>query len=326
MTAHHASHREIARDWRISPKSRVYQGETIVQQSRIEGVSERHASRCLRLTLTLTLGLVGLTLLAAQPAGACGGTPPQPFCGKTLVLSQGAPSVLLLPGGGTFDVPITVFFQMFDFPPGTGLCPGGPYAVDVDLTVTCTPAGDGSGSISGSAIVFGYNDFNIPVTLPAGPPRMCTVDGTATVTLLDGMVLEATNDSMLCLAEPAPGDPSLPRLDLELTLGLPIAKVHPGDQTAHTYRITNNDPTATFSGLLGIEMVNSARLPAISGPMPPGTGAFAISSPGNADNFPIGLPENLVDGCLPLSRDPALPIVPFIEEPILLPPGQFIDV
>ncbi|MEM7354240.1 MAG: hypothetical protein AAF657_25775, partial [Acidobacteriota bacterium] len=47
---------------------------------------------------------------------------------------------------------------------------------------------------------------------------------------------------------------------------------------------------------------------------------------GNADNFPIGLPENLVDGCLPLSRDPALPIVPFIEEPILLPPGQFIDV
>lgn len=271
-------------------------------------------------------GLSWIFILAPPPAGACDGTPPPPFCGKTLVLSQGAPSTLLLPGGGTFDVPVTVYFQMFDFPAGTGLCPGGPYAVDVDLTVTCTPAGDGGGSLSGAAIVFGYNDFAIPVTLPAGPPRICAVDGTATVTLADGMVLEARNDSMLCLAEPAPRDPGLPRLDLSLTAGEPIAKVHPGDQAAHIYRISNNDPSASFSGLLGIELVNSSRLPGTSGPMPPGTGVFAISSPGDADNFPIGLQDDLVEGCLPLSRDPALPIVPTIEEPILLPPGAFIDV
>jgi hypothetical protein len=147
-----------------------------------------------------------------------------------------------------------------------------------------------------------------------------------TATLDDGMVLTATSDSVVCLAEPAPGNPALPRLDMVLLSSQPIVKVHPGDQAAYTYRITNNDPVETFGGLLGIEMLNSSRLPGMSGPAPPGTGVFSVSDPGLGDNFPIGLPPNLVDGCLPLPPDPALQVIPLVEAPILLAPGEFVDV
>ncbi len=267
-----------------------------------------------------------LSVLVSPSARACDGTPPPPACGKTLVLSQGAPSLLLLPGGGTFDVPLTVYFQMFSFPAGSGICPGGPYTVDIDLVVACTPSGDGGGSLASAPLAFGYNDFDLSVTLPAGPPRLCTVDGTATATLADGMELVATNDSILCLGDPAPGDPSLPRLDMVLLSGEAISKVHPGDQSSVVYRITNNDPVETFSGTLGIEMLGSSRLPGVSGPMPPGTGPFAISDPGLGDNFPIGLPDDLFDGCLPLPPNPSSPILPLITEPILLAPGESVDV
>ncbi len=271
---------------------------------------------------------IGLALslwLAASPSQACGGKP-APFCGKTLVLSQAAPPVILLPGGGSFDIPLTVYFQVFDFPAGAGLCPPGPYTADIDLTLTCIPAGDGGGALSAVPLAFGYNDLSVTVTLPAGPPRVCEVVGLATATFSDGMELTATSDSLVCLGDPAPGNPSLPRLDMELIGGEAIGKVHPGDQSAWVYRITNNDPSASYSGLLSLEMLNSSRLPGMSGPSTPGSNGFSISDPGLGDNFPLGFADDLVDGCLPLPPDPTSPVIPLIEMPIQLPPGDFIEV
>lgn len=281
-------------------------------------------------TASVAVAILLLTsLIAPSPAIACGGKP-APFCGKTLILSQAGPSVILLPGGGTFDIPLTVYFDIFNFPASASLCPAGPYTVDVELTVTCTPAGDGGGSLLTIPLSIGYNDLTVPVTLPAGPPRVCVVAGEATTLFSDGMELTATSDSLACLGDPAPDNPSLPRLDMELISGDAISRVHPGDQSAFVYRITNNDPDETYSGMLGIEMINSSRLPGMSGPVIPGAGGFAISDPGLGDNFPIGFAADLIGGpetgCLPLPPDPSLPIIPMIAEPILLPPGQFIEV
>jgi len=278
----------------------------------------------------LLIGVLALLIgLAATPrAEACKGHPPPPFCGKSLVLAQAAPPVVLLPGGGTFDIPATVYFKLTSFPAGSGICPAGPYTVDVSFTVTCSPTADGTGSIAGAPLSLGYNDFVIPVTLPAGPPRICNVDGVATVTLADGMVVTAVNDSVVCLAEPAPANPALPRLDMEL-LGPPgseIQKAHPGDQSVFTYRITNNDQVRSYSGQLAVESVNSSRLPGMSGPQPPGTGVYPISDPGLGDNFPIRFLDDLVEGCVPLPLDPSLPIVPNLIEPLVIPPASFIDI
>lgn len=286
-------------------------------------VLERFASLCFPRLLTGLL--LTLCLAAPQPATACGGTP-APFCGKTLVLSQAGPSVILLPGGGSFDIPLTVYFEIFSFPTGAALCPPGPYTADIELTVTCTPSGDGAGTLSAVPLTPGYNDLTVPVTLADGPPRLCAVDGVATATFSDGMVLTATSDSLACIGEPAPGNPALPRLDMELVAGDAVSHVHPGDQSAFIYRITNNDPNESFSGVLEMEMLNSSRLPGMSGPPTPGSNGFAVSDPVAGDNFPIGFLGDLQDGCLPLPPDPTDPTIPLEQLPIALGPGDFIEV
>ncbi len=262
---------------------------------------------------------------APDPTAACiSSQPPQPFCGKTLVLSQAVPGVVLLPGGGTFDVTTLVNFNLFDFPPGSGLCPGGPYTVTVELTATCTPGADGSGMTT-TGIGLGFSEVIVPVTVGAGPPRLCEITGTATMTLADGMVLTTESDAVACLAEPAPGNPDLPRLDLQL-LTPEVVPIHPGDQAGYVYRITNNDPTESFDGELTVETVNTSRLPGASGPMPPGTGVFSVSDPVEGDNFPVAFVEDLVEGCVLLPPDPPNPTIPLIAQPVSLGPGEFVDI
>ena len=294
----------------------------------------RRTIRAIRGATTLATGFALLLLPAmlTPPAQACIGPPPPPICGKTLVWTHAGPPTLLLPNGGTFLIPGLLFFNLVEFPAGAGICPGGPYEATVTLSVTCTPGsgipgGDGGGSIT-VPIGTGYTDVSVPVTLPPGPPRICTVTGTAVTTLGDGMVLEATSDSVMCLAEAAPGNPNLPRLDLE-PIGLPgseIARVHPGDQATYRYRITNNDPTESFAGTLEVESRNTSRLPTVSGPMPPGTGPFSVSDPGTGDNFPVGFADDLFLGCVVIPPDPLDPLPATIERDIMLAPGESIDV
>ena len=291
--------------------------------------SRRSAPQRPRRLARLGLAAALLVAIAGPPpiAEACMWTPPPPFCGKTLVLSHAVPQVLLLPGGGIFDVESLVFFDLWDFPTGTGLCPAGPYTVDIDYTLTCTGGGDGAGSATGLALGNGFNPYTVPVTVPAGPPRLCSLAGVASVTLADGMMLEASPKNMpTCIAEPAPGLPTEPRVDLFLTSGNPIAAVQPGDQAGHTYRIVNNDPAESYSGTLTVDMVSTSKMPTSSGPMPPGTGVFSISDPGPGDNFPIGFDHHLFNGCLPFPPDPMTFTESLIDQPILLPPGGFIDI
>ncbi len=284
----------------------------------------RRSSKAIVRQLVILLPTLVLAGIPDKAEACVPSKPPPPFCAKTLVLSQAVPGVVLLPGGGTFDVSTLVYFGLFDFPPGAGICPGGPYTVTVELTASCSPGPDGSGMTT-SVISTGFNDITVPLTIGAGPPRLCEITGTATVTLADGMVITAESDTAACLGDPAPGNPSLPRLDMQL-LTPEIVPLHPGDQAGYTYRITNNDPAESFSGELAVEMVNTSRLPGASGPMPPGTGVFSISDPVDGDNFPIAFQDDLVDGCVLLPPEPADPVIPLITQPILLPPGQFVDI
>ncbi|MEO1085197.1 MAG: hypothetical protein AAFY88_13235, partial [Acidobacteriota bacterium] len=282
-----------------------------------------------------TLFLAGLLVAGSlvpfvtPPAEAClFSQPPPPFCGKSLHIASAVPRVHLLPGGGVIDVSALLYFTMVDFPAGSGICPAGPYTADVDVTVTCTPGPGGSGSVVAAPITLGFNELTVPVTVGAGTSRMCSITIKSTVTLGDGMVLTATSDSKVCLAEPAPDDAGLPRLDLELVGGPgdEIVRVHPGDQGDVTYRLTNNDPEDSFTGRMVADSVNVARLPGASGPMPPGTGVFSISDPVQGDNFPLAYAEDLFEGCVLLPEDPANPAVPTRQRDITLAPGESIDI
>lgn len=283
------------------------------------GADLRHAA---------AMALIGMTILCGpRSADACIGPPPPPFCAKTLVWSHAGPPVLLLPGGGTFSLRGLLVFKLLDFPAGLGSCPLGPFDATVTVTVSCSPMGDGGGTIT-VPVSTGFNEITVPVTLPPGPPRACTVVGTATMTLSDGMGLEASSDSVLCVGEPAPGQPGVPRLDLSL-LGPPeraIARVHPGDQASHRYRLVNNDSSETFVGTLGVGMENTSRLPLVTGPMPSGTGPFSISDPVQGDNFPIGFEEDLFMGCVVLPTDPTDPQLSTLERDIELEPGEAMEI
>ncbi|MEE8523042.1 MAG: choice-of-anchor Q domain-containing protein, partial [Thermoanaerobaculia bacterium] len=262
---------------------------------------------------------------AISPVAACIGDPPPPVCAKTLALAIAGPPTLLA-DGGAFDVEAVVVFQLLDFPQGTGSCPAGPYAADLEVTATCDPAGDGAGQLLGVEIMPGFNTFNIPVTMPAGTPRRCVLEAVATVALADGMTLSDTAGGLACLGAPDPVFPQRPRLDLRRIGGTAVARVHPGDQFSNTFRVANNDPGASFSGTLVVESVNESRRPAASGPMPAGTGVFAISDPVQGDNFPLAFAEDLFDGCVALPPDPLTAGVPSLTRDVVLGPGESVDV
>jgi hypothetical protein len=196
----------------------------------------RHPSTAGVVCRPWTLGLFALTLSLAglaDPASACTGSkPPQPVCGKTLAIAKSVPGVVLNAGVTSFKVPTLVYVQMTDFPPGTGICPPGPYFVTLNLTATCTSPPHGSGTNT-AQITRGFNTVTVPVTVGAGPQRRCSVSGTATVALRDGTTLSASGDQNVCLVDPAPGNPTVPRLDMQGRQSS-IALAHAGDQLAFT--------------------------------------------------------------------------------------------
>lgn len=261
-------------------------------------------------------GFLTLVLFCTPDLLACGGTPRPPICGKSMAFAKAPPSApLLLTDGGTFDLPVTVYAA------ATAACSSVPTSVTITISLSCTPAPDGSGSLT-TAISSGYNDLLVPVTVPAGPPRICTVTGTATVTFSDGMMLSNSGDTVVCIVDPAPGQPDEPRLDLEL-LTPEINRVHPGDQYLMRYEITNNDPNESFTGNFRIGVENAATMPIDLGVPGNGEGIFGLADPAG-DHPPIYFLEDIGGGdlCVPLPRDPHLTIPNEDSKPITLMPGE----
>ena len=279
-----------------------------------------------RAALVALTGALGV-IAGAPDARACGGTPPPPLCGYTLVISKAAPGPLLLTGGGTFTLPVLVYFRVDEWPMGSGVCPTPPHSITVSASINCP----GLPPVFSSAMftVTSQRAFVIiplQITLPPGPPRLCNVVGNATVTLSNGVVLNATGDTAVCIVEPSPSDPTVPRLDLQ-PLTPSVVESHPGDHGRFMFRITNNDPVESFIGTLEANSKQTSRLPLqIGGPSSPDAGPFAVSEPFSGDNFPIAWGDEMMDPCLPLPPDPHNPAVPTIARDIVLAPGESMDV
>lgn len=259
------------------------------------------------------------TLAQTPQALGCGGTPPPPRCAYTVAFTKAAPPVVLLTGGGTFTLPTVVFLAL---PPSSPPCPPPPYTATVNINVNCTVPGNGFGTATVN-LVPGFNLVPVPVTIAPGPPRLCNVVGTASVAFTNGVIVTRTGDTTVCIADPAPGQPNLPRLDMQ-HLTPEIQPVHPGDQRQFDFLVTNNDPTETFDGQLRVELRSVSKLPSATGlPPTPAEGVYAVADPGPGDNFPIAFPENLDPlGCVPLPPDPQNQVLSEISKPISLAPGE----
>jgi hypothetical protein len=286
--------------------------------------------------------LVSAMALLPTPALPCGGTPPPPTCAKSLTIAKGIRRTLVNSSTTpvTVRVPVGAFLQMSP-PPGTpgSSCPATPGPVTITVTATCT-AGPVVTGTSTTAVAAGtWTRTVVPVTFPPGRARRCTIQAQASSTcvLTTGTPLTATatGDVDVCLVDPVPGT-NLPRLGValvhedgtEYTDMEVLEAAHPGASLLRWYRITNNDPTLSVDVDLQGMSNQTAIYPDPTGEVfnADGSGLFAISDPGRADDFPIAWSEDVAcDGCLALP-DPAGSVSPIVQRTARLRPGDSMTV
>ena len=281
----------------------------------------------------LASGLVvasALSLVPSELAEGCGGTPPTPRCSKAYVFAKAGP-LTFVGAGIPFTFPITTghFLSLVEIPAGSGVCPPGPHFVTMTATIgPCVPGPAAPPVVVGPfPIGPGFSVFPVTIPVPAGPARICLVSITSTVTFSDGTSLSRTADQQICIVDPSPGNPAEPRLDMELLT--PDATFHhPGGQNTSTYRLTNNDPTESWTGTITVDMRNVAGDTSEDvGSGNPGDGVYAISDTGPGDNFPIAFLEDLAPPfCIPLPPAPQDEILSEIQKPITLLPGEVRDI
>jgi hypothetical protein len=291
--------------------------------------------------LVLTLVAIGLfSAPQSPPASACAGSTTsvcvvsQNSCLKTMVMAKAVNRVVVLQTNAPtpFNIPVNLFMAcptrtncgtpcsggtaaptaasitiaLFPFPLVQPLPP--PVAAGFIGTATANmtlPSCTASGS---------FNTYSVSVTVPRGTPAgTYSVRGRATVSFSDATTLAQFGDTVVCLVDPAPGMPSVPRLDVEL-LTPNFVFSHPGDQSVPTYKITNNDPTKSVTvTAFGNSKQNAVR-PSQGNEK---QGVFSIANP-FGDDFPIQFDPG---SCIPL------PDHPYTQPEILKPlpaimPGQ----
>ncbi len=272
----------------------------------------RHARALTAATLALAAALAADTRTLA-----CGGTPP-PTCGMTYVFTKSG-QFNVGTSGGTLTIDTLHYLNIVDIPPQAGLCPPGPYSVEMTVSLDCTPDPDGA-ALFGPFVLTngGFTAIPIAMPIPAGPPRICSLAITALITLADGTTITKFNKQEVCIVEEI--SPGVPRLELEL-LGPSVAATHPGDQAASSFRLTNNDPLHDFNGIVTGDMTTVAGLPSGSSPF-----LYAISDPGPGDNYPLAWGDELPPGgCIPLPPDPHNILPQSITRSVSLAPGEFIE-
>ena len=275
-----------------------------------------------KLVLLLVLASIAfVTVSDTRTSEACMGSTTsvcivtQTACLKSMVFSKSVPLVVLkLPATSvSFNVQSSLFIRTPTLTNcGTG-CPGGgtsPIGGSLDIFLYPSPgpqispvatgmistnAGTMTMPMSSGAGVF--NPYLVPVTIPAATPTGCyRVVGRATVPFLDGTTLTQSGDTLVCLVEPAPGNPTVPRLNLEL-LTPSTPRLAPGDQHVAMYRVTNNDPVNSVTLTAFANSRQNALRPLGGNEY---QGVFTISSP-FGDDFPIAFSPG---ACTPLPSHP----------------------
>ncbi len=275
--------------------------------------------RAIMLLLAVFVGLPAAVavVIACMPSVM----PPQ--CPKTSYLGKTAGSTVVLPPGGGAFTTLIGLLPFVSWDAGTAAC-AMPSASEVTLELDCTPVGGGApftlGPVTfplgapggpGAQPVAGGG---VAFPIPAGtPPSTCLVTGTYDVDFTGGvgaMRLSAAGDLEICLVEPSPIDPILPRLDLQiLDVGLMEGPAqfaaHQGDQGQLFVLVANNsDETAQVS--LESEGKQIAVFPMgfTSEADAYASGVYRISDP-NGDVFPTAIITD--DGPLPTDRVPGVP-------------------
>lgn len=303
----------------------------------------KHGTLFTGLVRALVAGSCIATLLTPRPARTCSGTGPivcrinPTACTKTMVLAKSIPvgTAVLSAGGATVPVCVTLMINC----PATNNCgnacpgPGGPVAASVTLSLypaPCPPVLPLPPATASITFSTAMGTLPMPTCAPPGPASTlymlglpvpaatpfgayCVV-GTATVTFSDGTVLSQTGDSVVCVVEPAPGRPGVPRLGLEL-ISESFPHMAAGDQTLARYRVVNNDPSNSVT----LTAFATSRQAAVR---PQGgneaQGIFSIASP-FGDDFPIMF--NPGTNCIPLPPHPYTQIEATNALPVL-GPGQ----
>lgn len=289
--------------------------------------------------LALCLGALGTLTVSDTPTSeACMGsttsvcTVSQTSCLKTMVFSKSVPLSIIKPAATSisFDVQSSLFINCpTQTNCGTACAGGGAVPVGASIGISLFPFGgpqtpppSGSGSISTNAGTMTmpacmggvFNSYVVPINVPASTATGCySVVGRAVVAFSDGTTLTQNGDTIVCLVEPAPGNPTVPRLNLELmTTSFP--RVSPGDQHATTYRITNNDPTFPVT-LTGFANSKQNAIKPLGGNE--FQGVYAISNL-FGDDYPIAFDPG---SCIPLPSHPFTQ--PEISMPVpILGPGM----
>ncbi len=291
--------------------------------------------RCTRFSLVVVLlGAIALLFgvdVDTRRALACGGDPPPPRCGKSLVFTVAVPGVVKRDPEKpvVIEVKTVTFLNILEIPPGSGVCPKPPYEATVELSLDCGQLPGARNTVS-FELALGYNIKPVRLVIPPGPPRKCRLDAKITVVFSDDMVISQTaTPKCICIVDCSDKDPSLPRLELRPVIGnSEVARVHPGGQTAHRYRICNWDSTEIFRGRLHVVSENESRRPVDESPTPaaPGTGVFAISDPESGDDFPIAFADQLDGGCIILPPEPQRTVRPELNREIILGPCEWVEV
>ncbi|MEO1130716.1 MAG: hypothetical protein AAFX05_13570, partial [Planctomycetota bacterium] len=200
----------------------------------------------------------------------------------------------------------------------------------MSATLTCAPPPSSGPTVVGPfPIGPGFNFIPTSITVPAFPPRVCTLAVVSTVTFTDGTSLTLRGDVEVCIVEEAPPAGSgIPRLDLVNLTPLPHG-VHAGDQAVSRYSLTNNDPLETWTGTIDADFVSTAAQPIEAGPLPPFRTAFSASDPLGGDAWGIDFLANLPPGgCIPFPPNPSTTFITtatLLPAPIVLPPGGTIS-
>lgn len=182
-------------------------------------------------------------------------------CLKSLSLAKSAPTGMGLAGfpGGTLTLEFTLTatcqscpgtpcatpamptgasVSVAFFPGGPGQCPPAAGAGAMPAFAFSAPVSTPACSSNGA-----FTIYTVVVPVPAATPRgLYCAYGTVTVTFSDGMTLAASGGTTVCIVEPAPGMPTVPRLSV--TLLTPSApRLAPGDTAVARYSVKNNDPS-----------------------------------------------------------------------------------
>ena len=251
-------------------------------------VPARAISRCAQFRRALALSVAAFNLLAACallllaspfPSALACGTPPPGDCSLTVSIMVIVPQVIIA-GPNAVIVPVRTVVFIGGTNGLTGVACPTRGSTDVTLIITCTPGPNPAPpAVVSLPPISGAYTMDIPVTFPAGPPRTCTITGSAVshYSSPPGMTVMGTSTTQVCIVDQEPGNPSKPRLDLQL-ISAPSRTAHPGDERGHVYRITNNDLVHSFSGTLSGVSSQFGRMSVMSPPAAPGAGTLPTSA------------------------------------------------